>query len=195
MDIFLSWLSSFRYIVLFVGVLFEGPVVMVMAGFLVKTGFFALVPTYFLLVAGDLVGDVVWYAVGYFGADTFVRKYGKFFSLTPDGIEGAKAAYRRHDTSILFISKITMGLGLAVPVLVSAGLSRVSFRKYLALNTLGEFVWTAFLMTAGYFFATAYAIVAEGLHIGAIILLLVIMLGVAFGFGKYMRTFLLKGKI
>ena len=47
----------YRYVMLFVLALVEGPVVMVLAGFLLHLGYFSLLPLYGTLMASDLTGD------------------------------------------------------------------------------------------------------------------------------------------
>jgi membrane protein DedA with SNARE-associated domain len=109
---FLTWIHSSRYLLLFIGAIIEGPVLMVTAGFLLKLNQFNLVPMYFALIAGDFTADMGWYAVGYFGARPLIDKVGRFLNITPEIIAKIEARFKMYQDKILFISKITMGLGL-----------------------------------------------------------------------------------
>jgi membrane protein DedA with SNARE-associated domain len=52
-----------------------------------------------------------------------------------------------------------MGLGFAVVTLTVAGMLKVPFKNYFLLNLFGGFIWTAFLITLGYFFGNFYVLI------------------------------------
>jgi membrane protein DedA with SNARE-associated domain len=70
---FLSFLASYKYVLLFLGIAIEGPILMVASGFLILSGFFNPFYAFFTIMAGDLAGDIIWYYVGYFFAEPFLR--------------------------------------------------------------------------------------------------------------------------
>ncbi len=183
-----SWLLAYRYPILYPLAIVEGPVVMMISGFLVRLNFFSFWPVYFLLIAGDLTGDILWYLLGRHGARSFIEKYGKFFSITEENVEKAERFFNKHQGKILFISKITMGFGFAVATLIAAGAAKVPFKKYLTINFLGQFVWTGVLMAVGYFLGNLYIMVDKSLRWAFVIALLVIAAFAAYGFGKFMRN-------
>ena len=119
--------------------------------------------------------------------NTFVKKYGKYVGLSEETLEKLKATFREHDTKILICSKVTMGFGLALAILITAGMSRVSIKKYLALNFFGGVVWTACLLALGYFLGHAYLLIAEGLRISFIIIAALIFIISLYGFRKFMK--------
>lgn len=155
--LFLDFIHLSRYALVFLGCIVEGPIVMLAAGFLFRLGQFNLIPLYFSLMAGDFAADLGWYAVGRFGARSLITRLGKYVNLTPQALNKIEARFKKYQNKILFISKITMGFGFALATLIVAGSLRVDFKKYVLLNLLGGFIWTAFLMTAGYFFGNVYS--------------------------------------
>lgn len=167
------WLESSKYILLFVGAIVEGPVLMVASGFLIRLGQFDLVPAYFALLAGDFVADLVWYAVGYHGAGPLIRRFGKYINVTQEILEKIEKRFKTYQNWILFISKITMGFGFALATLIVAGMLRVSLKQYALLNFLGGFIWTAILLTVGFFFGNVYYLIAESFRLAFVILLAV----------------------
>src|SRR5207244_3478176 len=140
----------------------QGPILMVLGGFLLRQGYFDLWPLYFTLLCGDFIGDILWYWIGFLGARPLIERYGRFFSLSPDLFNKLEGGFRRHSTRILLISKLTMGFGFALATLVAAGVSRVPFRKYILLNLIGGFFWTGFLVAIGFFFGHLYLIIDKG---------------------------------
>jgi membrane protein DedA with SNARE-associated domain len=191
----LAFLYMYRYPALFVGAFFEGPIIMAATGFLVKLGYFNVILAYILLILGDLAGDVAWYYLGYFGANNFISKFGRFFGITEKIFERVKSIFSRHHAKIIFFSKITMGFGLAVAILTTAGISKVPIKKFIILNLLGGFIWTAFVMTLGYFFGSVYLLISESLRIGFIIGVGLLVSFALYGFSRFLRQEVLKNKI
>ena len=194
MDIFhsiLLYLESSKYILLFIGCIFEGPVIMMASGFLYKLGSFNLLPMYIALVLGDFTADLLWYCLGRFGTRKAIFKFGKIIGLTPAILEKIEDRFRRYHQKILIISKLTMGLGFAAVVLVVAGIFKVPFKNYVILNLIGGFIWTAFLLVIGYFFGNVFTLIPGPAKIVFIIFALIIVI---FGL-RYANKFLAKQEI
>lgn len=188
-------LYAYRYIGLFLGAFFEGPIIMAAAGFLIKLGHFKVLPAFSMLLLGDLLADITWYYIGHFGARKFIQKFGRFFGVTENILEKVKKLFQRHHNKILLFSKVTMGFGVAVPILITAGISKISIRRFILLNFLGGLVWTASIMTIGYFFGNIYILISDSLKIGFIIGVGIMLAAILFGFSKFLRTEVLENKI
>ncbi len=174
-----SVLGAYRYPFIFLGALVEGPVLMMASGFLLHLGTFSFLPLYFSLLLGDFVADMIWYWVGRNAAEPFLRRFGHMFGVTREMFLKMESLFRKHDTKILFISKITMGFGFALATLMAAGAARVPFKKYVVLNLLGGFIWAGLLMSIGYFFGNVYTLVDAGLRwafVGAAIVIAIFAL-------------------
>lgn len=184
---FTPWLLSYGYLAAYPLAIVEGPVLMLLCGFLVRLGLFAFWPIYLVLIAGDLTGDIIWYWVGHHGARNLIEKYGHWLSITEENVEKAEQFFHNHQVKILFISKITMGFGFALATLIAAGAARVPFKKYLAINFIGEFIWAGFLMALGYILGHLYTLVDRSLRWAFAIAMLVLAGSALYGFGKFMR--------
>lgn len=161
----LSLLEASRYVIIFILAILEGPIVMITCGFLYRLGQFDFVPMYFSLVLGDLTADIGWYILGYFGAGPIVKKWGKFLNITPEIIQKIEKRFRTYQDKILFISKVTMGFGFALATLIVAGILRIQFKRFVALNFLGGLVWTFFLLLLGFFFGNLYFAITKPLKV------------------------------
>ena len=162
---FLLFLAGFKYLLLFIGTIIEGPIIMVASGILIHTKFFDPTLAFTTILAGDLVGDILWYYVGYYFAGPFIKKYGHIFKVTPEIFEKAKGLFHKYHVKILLISKITIGFGMSLATLMAAGATRVSFKKYLMLNFLGEIILVGVLLSIGYFFGELYNSIADTMKI------------------------------
>lgn len=183
-----SWLIAYSYPAAFPLAIVEGPVVMLIAGFLVRLNILAFWPIYFILVAGDLTGDVLWYFVGRRGARGLIEKYGRFLSVTEESFKRAERFFHKHQTKILFISKITMGFGFAIATLLAAGAARVPFNRYFAINFFAEFIWAGILMAVGYFLGHLYTMVDKSLRVAFIAAMIVLAALAILGFARFMRN-------
>ncbi len=178
---------TLKYLLVFVGTIIEGPVIMIACGFLIHLGVFDPLPIYLTILAGDLVGDIGWYYIGYYFAEPFMKKHGHFLSLTPEKLEKIKTLFNKYHERILIFSKLTIGLGFALGTLIVAGITRIPFGRYMILNLVGEGLLVAILLSVGYFFAEAYKYVDDGLKVGFTVIVTVILAAAIYGFGGYMK--------
>jgi len=179
--------AQLKYPLVVVGTIIEGPVLMVAAGFLYRLDFFDLLPLFLSLMVGDLIGDMLWYGVGYYFADPFIGKFGRFLGITPEMFERGKTFFQRHDVKILVISKITLGFGMALATLLAAGASRVPMRTYLSLNAGGEVFLVGGLLAVGYFFGHVYTFVSAGFRTVFVLAMAVLVVFLIHNFSKYVR--------
>ncbi|HZS42966.1 MAG TPA: DedA family protein [Candidatus Paceibacterota bacterium] len=188
----LNLILTYRYIIIVPIALFEGPLIMMLGGFLWRLGLFDFLPLYLALMLGDLLGDIFWYWLGHNFGHRFVRRFGHFFSITENAIATAERIFHQYKNKILTISKLTMGLGFAPVILFTAGLVKIPFRRYLALNVFGQFFWTAFLMVIGYYLGEGYARVNNWLGKISFIAIMILIFLILLGFSKYLKGRIVK---
>jgi membrane protein DedA with SNARE-associated domain len=189
-----DWLSNVvvNYPILVYGVIaivgfIEGPILALFCGILYRLGYLYIIPVYIALMMGDLIGDCFWYWIGRTFGHRFVSRFGKFFSVDEKSIRTVSKVFHRYRDPILLVSKLTMGLGFALVTLITAGMVRIPFKRYLALNVLGQFVWTALLLAVGYLFGHLYVSFDDLFSRLFLAMVLVIAVAALFGFGKYVR--------
>lgn len=184
---FFNLLLAYKYALMAPAALLLGPTVSLLSGFLLRLGYVELVPTWLALAVGELVGDALWYWLGRRWGDSFVGRFGRYVGITPDTLESVKHMFNRYHDAIIFFSKLTAGFGLAPAIFFTAGLSRVPFRRYMALNVAGQILWTSGLLAAGFFagniFASVNSVFGKVTSIGIVVLVLAAL----FGFGTYLK--------
>lgn len=183
-----AFIHQFKYVLVFIGVILEGPFLMIASGFLLHKGAFSLLPLFTALVLGDLLADVGWYYIGYFFLDTVVKKYGHILGVTPEIELRSKELFNKYHARILFISKVTLGFGMALATLMVAGASRIPLRKFLFLNFWGECILVAILMTIGYFFGQLYSSIVEGFRVVFLVGAAALSVTFVLWFSKYMKA-------
>lgn len=145
-------LFASRYALIFAGSYVEGSVVMMATGALWHAGVVSFWPAYIALLLGDILADTMWYWIGRIGARRFIDRWGMLFNATPEVIDRVEHRFHWHHIWILIVSKLTMGFGFAVATLLTAGLMRIPFSRYLTINLLGGIVWVYALLLIGYRF-------------------------------------------
>ena len=147
------------YIAIIVIACLEGPWISLILGVLLRLGFFFFWPIYLSLMVGDLVGDVVWYYIGRKYGHSFIKKHGHRFNITEESVARLTKLFHKNKHVVLFLSKISNGLGFALVTLMTAGMVRIPFWRYIIINAVGQLVWTGFLLGVGFFFSNLYVTV------------------------------------
>jgi membrane protein DedA with SNARE-associated domain len=192
MEYLISLLLAYKYVIIVPIAIIEGPMVAMISGVLLRLGVFSFLPLFICLMIGDFVSDAYWYWIGYHGGRKFLARFGKYFSVTEGHLDRLEAFYMKHYGWILFLSKITMGLGFAVAIVAMAGAARVPFKRYMAVNMLSQPIWTGTLMSVGYFLGDFYLRLNKGFEIVSVTAV-ALMAGLAlWGFSRYMRQVIIK---
>ena len=133
----------------------EGPIVTVIAGFLTSLGFLNGIATYLLLVIGDLIGDVLHYALGlYWNHSSRINKFARWFGYDENKEHLIEEHFKYHKGKTLFLAKLAHGVGGAVQV--ASGIVRVNFWQFLWFNLLGTIPKTLLFFLIGFYAGNSY---------------------------------------
>jgi membrane protein DedA with SNARE-associated domain len=186
-EVILQLLIQYKYVLIIPTAWVLGPVISLMGGFLLRIGSFDFLPLYLSIMGAELLGDIMWYWIGYKYGNSFIHTFGSYFSITEEKVMHVRNLFNRHHDIILIISKLTMGFGFAPAVLFTAGLSRVSFRRYITINIVGQFFWTGGLIALGYYTGYLYFGVENIFARMSLIAFLVILVAGFIGLGRYLH--------
>ncbi|MFA6476016.1 MAG: DedA family protein [Candidatus Paceibacterota bacterium] len=148
-------LKTYGYLLVFPIAFVEGPVIAVICGWFSALGIFNFFVAYFILIFANILGDAIYYAVGYWGGPPLIKKWGHWLRLDLEQTIKLKNHFDNHGGKILLTAKITPHIAAAA-VLTGAGLAKYSFYKFLRYGITIEVIKTAVLMTIGYFIGDAY---------------------------------------
>lgn len=183
-SLIIGLLESSKYFLLFLGSFLEGSVVMMGGGVLWHLGKVDFWPMYLAVMGGDILSDLVWYSVGYFAARPLILRWGYLVEATPVVLEKLERRFKRHQNLVLLASKLSLGFGLMIATLITAGMIRMSLWRYMVINAAAGFLWIFFLVVIGYYFGNLFELVPGELQIGAGILAIV---GAYFGMKQVSR--------
>jgi len=131
----------------------EGPIVAVVTGFLSGRGYFAWYVAVAALVAGDLIGDMIYYVIGRTGARPLGR-LGARLGLHGKITDALRRGLEQDATRMLLIAKWTHAIGFMV--LIGGGAVRLPVPRFLLVNLLGTVPKIAVLFGLGYFAGDNY---------------------------------------
>jgi membrane-associated protein len=161
-----QWIFSYTYLVLFPVMVVEGPIITVIAGFLVSVGHLNGLAAYVVLVVGDVTGDSIYYAIGRWSKGPLLGRWGRFWGLTEWRLRQLETYFCRHKAKTLLIGKWSHAIG--APVLAAAGLARVPYGQFLAINFLATLPKTLLLLLIGFYFGRSYTKISTYLDYTAI---------------------------
>lgn len=128
----------------------EGPVATLIAALLASLGAFNVFMVLIFSIAGDIIGDVVLYGLGYKYGLGFVRHIGKYAGITEKLVLRMEKYFEKHGGKTIFAVKSTTGLCWAA--FTAAGIVKMDFKKFIKYSLLGGIVWSGFLVAMGYFY-------------------------------------------
>jgi membrane protein DedA with SNARE-associated domain len=167
----LQYLISLKYLIVFPLVMFEGPIVTVITGFLCAQGIMNVYLAFVVIVIGDLSGDLLYYGAGRWSTISFFQNLRRLVGLTPEKLEQAQKQFHNHSLKVILLGKLAHGIGALS--LVSAGMARMKVSQFLWYNLIGTIPKSGILLLIGYHFGDAYAKISKYLDnsawIGAVL--------------------------
>lgn len=156
MENLIAILHTYKYVIMIPLSIFEGPIVIIVGGFLTTVHFMDPFIVYGIGVFGDLVGDGLFYGMGRLGS-TKIFKYGHYIGVTHERLSYAKHMFANHQRKALIVSKLVHGIG--VVGLIVAGAIHMPFKKYFKITAAIAFLQSALLLTVGIFAGSAYTLI------------------------------------
>jgi len=184
----LAWVKSAGYFFMFVAMVIEGPIITSAAAFAAALGYFNIWLVFLLAIAGDLVGDYIYYGIGYYGRVQFVEKYGHKVGLTKARLKHMERLIKNHPKKTL--TAIKLAPLLPAPGLMMIGASRMSVRRYTWLTFLVALPKALLFVALGYYFGAAYDRFAAIFQNGEYFILAAVVLTVVafYGYKKLSAT-------
>ncbi len=173
-------LTTYKYLFLFPVAVVEGPIITVLAGFLSSLGYLNIFIAYAVIVVADIVGDGMYYALGYFGRQKFIERWGRFLGITMERAEKLEKHFAKHSGKTLIIGKLTHAVGAIV--LVTAGIAKVPFWRFIWYNFIPTLPKSLVLLLIGYYLGESYAKISTYLDYTALgtIIITVIFIAIYF---------------
>lgn len=139
--------------------------IMPLAGYAASQGKLTLTGIVLAGWAGSLAGALLWYGFGcWLGCDRirlFAARHGAWLTMSPDDVDEANRWFCRHGGFAVFIGRLVPAVRTFISV--PAGVSDMSFVKFLIYTSLGTAIWTALLAGVGFALGSEYQQIGDWL--------------------------------
>ncbi len=147
-----------------------------MAGWMVSRGVFDFWLAVFFGTAGNTTGSIIAFAVGYYGGRPLLFKYGRYFLVSHHDIELADRWFARYGEWAVFFSRMMPIVRTFISL--PAGVTRMSFVKFVIYSTLGAVPWSILLVYLGQLAGDNWLQIRAVMH-NFDYLIMVVLVGVA----------------
>lgn len=180
------WIIRYGYWVILPISIIEGPIITVIAAFLAHQGYFNIFTVFFIVVLGDLIGDLLFYSFGFYGKRLSNTLVGNFLGLTDEIIKKVSDHFDIHSGRTIILGKLTHSMGWAI--LPAAGMAKMPIGKFLWFNLIGTLPKSLVFLLIGYYLGYAYKNIDSYINKVALILFFVLLIGSLFYFRKNKKT-------
>ena len=154
------------YIVIFIGMMFEGDTVLFIAAFLVQQGALGIVPVVLASLWGMLLGDNLWYSLG------LKLRNSEKFPIAKKWAEGLAQPFddhlRQNPFRTIFLAKFTYGFNRAI--ITRAGMLNLKWKRIEESDILATLLWGIIVGGLGYFSSASLSYLKSYLKYGEVAL-------------------------
>lgn len=160
------------YIVIYLGLIFEGEIVVISVGILSHLGALNFWSSLLFIVLGAFSKTFIFY---WFGGVLFEKfNHNKVFSYIRKRVYNVFPRFKTKPFWSIFISKFIMGVNYLV--VIFSGFEKIEYRKFLKAEISSTLVWAPTLLSLGYFFGyTALHVSREISKFTMVVILLIIL--------------------
>lgn len=141
-------LGVWSYVLLALLVATEGPVSTLLGAAAAAAGILDIRFVFLAAFLGNVLGDCLWYSVGYANNLQSIYRWGRWLGLQSHHLDRLELEMHTHATKLIGLSKLAVGL--IIPTLVAAGLARVPWKRWFPLVLVIEVAWTIVMVNLGY---------------------------------------------
>ncbi len=147
----------------------EGPIVTVIAAWLASRGLLDIWSVTLVVIAADIAGDMLYYAIGRWGLNRLPQRWLMKMGLNRARLAALAGHFHHKGGRTLVIGKITHSAG--APILVAAGLAKMSAWRFFWVNTLATIPKSLFFVALGYTLGSAYSQIDNWIGRASLVLL------------------------
>ncbi len=161
MDGITELISVYGYIVLFLGVVAEGEIFPLAAGWLTIDGTINIYWSILISFVGVVIGDILWFKMGQKWGRPLVDRFGKYIWLKQSKIEALQKHFSENGKKTLFITKFIYSFGHS-SILV-AGMANMNFREFIKVDIAAGFLWSVLFISLGRLLGESFTLISDWL--------------------------------
>ncbi len=177
--------ATYGYPAIFLIAFFEGPAIAILAGVLIGLHILQLVPSFLVLMAGDIVADAFYYVLGRWGHETVLPRLRRFITVSDAALTRLVQQYHTRGSEILVLGKLHWSpLPVGVGILIAAGMAHMPFGRFMLINAVASSGKIILFLAIGYMLGSHYPLVTSHPFLTGIVFSLVGGLGF-YAYWKY----------
>ena len=188
-------LEQYKYWVIFPVVILEGPIIIIISGFLISLGVLQPITAFIVIVLADTTGDSISYSIGKLWRRSIrVKKYASFLGYSEKSEQFLESHFARHKIKTFLVAKFSYGIGRSIQI--ASGIAGVKYFEYLWINCIGTIPKTFILLVLGFYIGDSYAKINGYLEYIALSIVSIFVLTIFyFTTRKFVRDFLYKNTV
>lgn len=131
------------------GVPTPGQTTIIVASFYAGTGHLNIVLVFLIAFLAATIGDNIGFAIGHFGGEKLVKRYGKYILITHERYMKAVKFFGKHGGKMVAIARFVDGLRQVNGII--AGTSEMRWYKFTLFNAIGALIWVGVWAPLGYY--------------------------------------------
>ena len=158
--------------------------VLIPAGYLAYQGEMDLILIFLASTTGSLAGAFLNYGLALWVGRPFLERYGKYFFVRPALLHKTDAFFTQHGAISTFTGRLIPGIRHLISL--PAGVCRMNVTTFAFYTSVGAGLWSAILMTLGYFIGGNEALLQE--HLPAVSIAVLVFVGLTLaGYAVWQR--------
>jgi membrane protein DedA with SNARE-associated domain len=175
-------MQHYGYWFLFPIAVVEGPIITVIAALLAAEGYLNVFAVFGIVVLGDMVGDLCYYAPGRWGKK-YILRWGHYVGVRAEQLNALEERYRSRGGRTILFGKWTHSAGFLF--LIAAGAAEMPIVPFLWYNLIGTLPKSLLFTLIGYFVGYQYNTLNSYLERGSLVIFILLCF---VGYYVYMRT-------
>lgn len=133
------------------GIPVPGETILITSAIFSVIGHLNIIFVILIAIAGAIIGDNIGFAIGDFGGRKLIEKFGKYLFITSAKLDKLENFFNRKGGAIVIVARFIEGLRQTNGII--AGISEMSWLKFIIYNSIGAILWVNTWALIGYFAA------------------------------------------
>lgn len=132
------------------GLPFPGGIMVILAGVLVSQGKIPFMLAFGATVIGFTFGASTAFYLGKYVGEPVIERYGRYLHITPQSFNKAQLWMEQSSAAFILVGRFIPMISNLTPYM--AGMSKLSWSRFLFYNTIFAIAWSGFNISLGLFF-------------------------------------------
>jgi membrane protein DedA with SNARE-associated domain len=129
------------------GIPLPGQIVLIAAALYAANGGLNIWLVALVGVLASVGGSALGYAIGLYGGRPLAERFGKYVFLTPERLDKTENFFAKRGWLVLLLGRFVDGVRQASGII--AGISDMTFKRFMVFTTLGALIWVGVWSTVG----------------------------------------------